>query len=305
MNEFSEFFSQGYWWLSLLGGLHCLGLGLYIRYIYTEQSGNHKILGGIFSLMALYFFTGLLNINNAPAPIHLLFILIIPVYFLMMPLLYLYCDRSLNEIKRPIGFSRHFYPAVIIAIIVVLATSYRITFEHNWPEIKLSQPPTLTDLSLLGMVLPAMLFVQTGLYFYYIIKMLSRYPGRVSRVHQDSLKDIKFRWLLVLTLALMGNWLIRTVLVILPFYFGDRFIAINQAATKLALLLTVYILAIYGLKQITRAAFLRGKLTQQHSKQHPKQPMRASQQLLSSEELAYLQQLMLEEKEEDQKNNPP
>ncbi|MGM8892009.1 hypothetical protein ACS8FA_14340, partial [Psychrobacter sp. 1Y1] len=106
MNEFSEFFSQGYWWLSLLGGLHCLGLGLYIRYIYTEQSGNHKILGGIFSLMALYFFTGLLNINNAPAPIHLLFILIIPVYFLMMPLLYLYCDRSLNEIKRPIGFSR-------------------------------------------------------------------------------------------------------------------------------------------------------------------------------------------------------
>ncbi|ABZ78544.1 conserved hypothetical protein [Shewanella halifaxensis HAW-EB4] len=294
MNEFNEFFSQGYWWLSLLGGLHCLGLGLYIRYIYSERSGNHKILSGIFSLMALYFFTGLLNINNAPAPIHLLFILIIPVYFLMMPLLYLYCDRSLNEIEQPIGFSPHFYPVVIIATLVVLATSYRLIFEHNWPQIELSQPPTLSNLSVLGMVLPAMLFIQTGVYFYYIIKMLSRYPGRTSRLHQDSLKDIKFRWLLVLTLALMSNWLIRAVLIIVPLYFGEQAIVVNQAATKLTLLLTVYVLAIYGLKQITRAAFLRGKLAQQPPQ---KRPMQASQQLLSSEELSYLQQLMQEEKQ--------
>jgi len=55
MNEFNDFVSQGYWWLSLLGGLHCLGLGLYIRYIYREKNGNQKILGSIFSLMALYF----------------------------------------------------------------------------------------------------------------------------------------------------------------------------------------------------------------------------------------------------------
>ncbi|GIU32235.1 hypothetical protein L2719_13590 [Shewanella schlegeliana] len=294
MNEFSEFFSQGYWWLSLLGGIHCLGLGLYIRYIYHEKNGTNRILGDIFSLMALYFFTGLLTSDNAPAPIHLLFILIIPVYFLVMPLLYLYCDRSLNDIEQPIGFSRHFYPALIIAILVILTIGFRVLFANQWSDIGLPQPLDLSHLSLFAMLLPALLFIQTGIYFYYIIKMLSRYPGRVSRLHQDSLKDIKFRWLLVLTLALMSNWLIRAALILLPFYFGDQAIIINQAATKLTLLLTVYILAIYGLKQITRAAFLRGKLTRQPQQ---KKPMQASQQLLSSEELAYLQQLMREDEQ--------
>ncbi|MEZ9593525.1 hypothetical protein AB4298_02685 [Shewanella sp. 10N.261.52.F9] len=288
MNEFDEFFSQGYWWVSLLGGLHCLGLGLYIRYIYNERSGNHKILAAIFSLMAVYFFTGLFTSDNAPAPLHLLFLFIIPVYFLMMPLLYLYCDRSLNDINRPIGFSRHFYPATIIAILVMLAC-LRIVIGYGLAPLE--QLPRLSDLTILSMLLPAVLFIQTTLYFYFIIKMLIRYPGRVSRAHQDSLKDIKFRWLLVLTLALMSNWLIRVVLIIMPYYFSSQVFTINQAAAKLTLLLTVYILAIYGLKQITRAAFLRGKLAQQ-----PKKPMQASQQLLNSEELAYLQQLMQEDK---------
>ncbi|MCG9730410.1 hypothetical protein L1D44_11195 [Shewanella sp. Isolate13] len=296
MNEFSEFFSQGYWWFSLLGGIHCLGLGLYIRYIYHEKNGTNKLLGDIFSLMALYFFTGLLTSDNAPAPIYLLFILIIPVYFLVMPLLYLYCDRSLHESERPIGFSRHFYPALTIAILVILTTGYRVLFANHWPDIGWPQAAGITNLSLLAMLLPALLFIQTGIYFYYIIKMLSRYPSRTSRLHQDSLKDIKFRWLLVLTLALMSNWLIRAVLIILPFYLGDQAIIINQAATKLTLLLTVYLLAIYGLKQITRAAFLRGKLAQQLPQ---RKPMQASQQLLSSEELAYLQQLMKEDEREN------
>ncbi|ABV85613.1 hypothetical protein [Shewanella pealeana] len=301
MNEFSEFFSESYWWLSLLGGIHCLGLGLYIRYIYSEKNGNHKILANIFSLMALYFFTGLLTSNNAPAPIHLVFTLIIPVYFLVMPLLYLYCDRSLNDIEQAIGFSRHFYPALFIAVLVIIAIVYRLLFDNHGTGIGLSQPTEATDLSLLAMLLPALLFIQTGLYFYYIIKMLSRYPGRASRLHQDSLKDIKFRWLLVLTLALMSNWLIRAVLIILPFYLGDQAIMVNQATTRLTMLLTVYILAIYGLNQITRAAYLRGKLAQQ---QPQRKPMPASQQLLSSEEIAYLHQLMQEEKQNKDLNRP-
>ncbi|MCL1140609.1 hypothetical protein [Shewanella pneumatophori] len=292
MIEFNELFSQGYWWISLLGGIHCLGLGLYIRYIYSERSGNHKILGAIFSLMALYFFTGLLTNDNAPAPLQLLFILIIPVYFLMMPLLYLYCDRSLNDIEQPIGFSAHFYPAILVAILVICTAAFRLRFGHNWPLFELTHLSKLKDLHILSLLLPALLSIQTALYFFYIIKMLSRYPGRTYRVHQDSLKDIKFRWLLVLTLALMSNWLLRALLIIIPFYIDDQVFIVNQAATTLILLLTVYILAIYGLKQITRAAFLRGKLAQQ-----PKKPMQASQQLLSSEELAYLRQLMQEDKQ--------
>ncbi|QQX80038.1 hypothetical protein JK628_21560 [Shewanella sp. KX20019] len=292
MNEFSDLVSQGYWWLSLLGGLHCLGLGLYIRYIYHEKNGNHKILGGIFSLMALYFFTGLLTKENAPAPIHFIVILIIPIYFLLMPMLYLYCHRSLNDTKTPIGFSAHFYLGTIVAITVLTAATYHVLNQGVLPEIPLSLNLGFSHLNLLGAALPALLFIQTAFYFYIILKMLSHYPGRTSRLHQESLKDIKFRWLLVLTLALMSNWIIRAVLVILPFYFGEQLIGINHAATKLVLLLTVYILAIYGLKQITYAAFLRGRLAQPQQKS----PMKSSQQLLSSEELAYLQKLMQDEK---------
>ncbi|MCL1059710.1 hypothetical protein L2729_17200 [Shewanella gelidimarina] len=295
MNEFNDFVSQGYWWLSLLGGLHCLGLGLYIRYIYREKNGNQKILGSIFSLMALYFFTGLLTKDNAPAPIHFIFILIIPIYFLLMPMLYLYCHRSLNDAKAPSGFSPHFFPALFVAMTVLATAGYRVLHQGELPDISLSFNSGLSHLnhlSLLGAALPGLLFIQTALYFYFILKMLSRYPSRTSRLHQESLKDIKFRWLLVLTLALMSNWIVRAVLVILPFYFGEQLIHINHVATKLVLLLTVYILAIYGLKQITYAAFLRGRLAQSQQKS----PMKASQQLLSSEELAYLQKLMQDEK---------
>ena len=292
MNEFSDFAAQGYWWLSLLGGLHCLGLGLYVRYIYHEKNGNHKILGSIFSLMALYFFTGLLTKENAPAPIHFIYLLIIPVYFLLMPLLYLYCYRSLHDARKPMGFSPHFYPAFVVALIVIATAIYRTLNQTGFPEISLSITPGLSHLSLLGAALPAILFIQTALYFFFILKMLSRYPGRTSRLHQESLKDIKFRWLLVLTLALMSNWIIRAALVILPFYFGEPLAGVNHAATKLVLLLTVYVLALYGLKQITYAAFLRGRLTRPTEKF----PMKASQQLLNSEELAYLQKLMQDEK---------
>ncbi len=292
MNEFSDFIAQGYWWLSLLGGLHCLGLGLYIRYIYHEKNGNHKILGSIFSLMALYFFTGLLTKENVPAPIHFIYLLIIPVYFLLMPLLYLYCYRSLHNTREAIGFSPHFYPALVVTLTVIAATIYRTSQQDIFPDIPLSITPALSHLNLLSAVLPGILFVQTTLYFYFILRMLSRYPGRTSRLHQESLKDIKFRWLLVLTLALMSNWIIRAVLIILPLYFGEPLSGVNHAATKLVLLLTVYVLALYGLKQITYAAFLRGRLTRPTEKS----PMKASQQLLSSEELAYLQKLMQDEK---------
>ena len=295
MIEFKEFFSESYWWLSLLGGIHCLGLGCYIRYIYSGNNTNHKLLGNIFNLIALYFFTGLLTNSNAPAPIHQLFTLIIPVYFLVMPLLYLYCYRSLHDINRPVGFSLHFYPALIITIFVVLTTGYQVLINHNWPNIGFSQQIDIKDMSLLDIALPTLLFIQTGIYFYYIIKMLNRYPSRTSHLHQDSLKDIKIRWLLVLTLALMSNWLIRGMVIILPLYFDEQAIMLNQAATRLTMLLTVYLLAIYGLNQITRAAYLRGKLAQQQSSINP---MSACQQPLNSEETAYLQQLMQEDKQQ-------
>ncbi|WP_076412328.1 hypothetical protein [Shewanella sp. UCD-KL12] len=298
MNEFSDFFSQGYWWLSLLGGLHCIGLGLYIRFIYREGNGNHKLLGGIFSLLALYFFTGMLNRDNSPAPIHLLFTLIVPVYFLLMPLLYLYCYRSLHNIRRSISFSKHFYLALIVAVIVLIAA---LASKNVMPEpslIALSKETRLGYMGQLGTLLPGLLSIQTATYFVLIIRMLIKAQGHKPKVHQESLRDIKFRWLLVLTFAMMANWLIRTILVILPFYFGDQISELTQVFTRLALLLTIYILAIYGLQQITRAAYLRGKLTINVANNSSLN--KTNSQLLSSEELSYLHQLLKEEPKKDQ-----
>lgn len=293
MNEFSTFLTQGYWWLSLLGGIHCIGLGLYIRYIYRDSSGNHKLLAGLFSLMALYFFTGMLNRDNSPAPILLLFTLIIPVYFLLMPLLYLYCYRSLHNIRAPISLSKHFYLPILITIAIFVTS---LLSNNVIPDIGLLQKSIgsgLRDFKI-GTALPALLSLQTGFYFILIIQMLRKYRGRSGRAHQESLKDIKFRWLLVLTLAMMCNWLVRTTLVILPFYMGDHISEITQAFTRLILLLTVYLLALYGLQQVTKAAYLRGRLIRQSDQDTAK--AKASSQLLNSEELNYLQQLMQEEK---------
>lgn len=293
MNELSTFLTQGYWWLSLLGGIHCIGLGLYIRYIYRDSSGNHKLLAGLFSLMALYFFTGMLNRDNSPAPIHLLFTLIIPVYFLLMPLLYLYCYRSLHNIRVPISLSKHFYLPILIAIVIFVVSLLSYDYAPDGELLQNSAAPGLRDFKI-GAALPALLSLQTGFYFILIIQMLRKYRGRSTKVHQESLKDIKFRWLLVLTLAMMSNWLVRTVLVILPFYMGDQISEVTQAFTRLILLLTVYLLALYGLQQITKAAYLRGRFIRQ-SEQDPART-KASSQLLNSEELNYLQQLMQEDK---------
>ena len=287
---YNNFLFEGYWWLSLLGGLHCIGLGIYIRYLYHDRNGNHKLLGALFNLLALYFFTGLISKYNSPLPLQLLFILIVPVYFLMMPLLYLYCYRSLHNIKRQISFSWHFAPALILVIIIAITFS----FNHDF-RFYISTPVQndLSHVTLLGSILPGLLSLQTASYFYLIIKLLKQFRARSHRAHQNSLKDIKFRWLLALTFAMLANWLVRTMLVILPFYFGDQVTVTAQAITRLCLLLTVYALAIYGLKQITTSAYLRGSLSNKISNNHPQ---KASQQLLNAEELNYLQQIMQEEK---------
>ncbi|GGI87857.1 hypothetical protein GCM10007978_27020 [Shewanella hanedai] len=301
MNEFNSFFSQGYWWLSLFGGLHCIGLGLYIRYVYREGNGNNKLLGSIFSLMGLYFFTGMLNRDNSPVPIHLLFTLIIPFYFLLMPLLYLYCYRSLNNIKLELRLSAHFYLALIVALAVLIISIESKSFVLDFSNTLELGEFSFTHLGALATLLPGMLSIQTLIYFILIIEMLRRYKGRSRKAHQESLQDIKFHWLLVLTLALMCNWLVRTLLVILPFYLGDQISEIPQAMARLLLLLTVYVLAIYGLKQITKAAYLRGKLNRH--KHTLINPLKTSNQLLNSEELNYLHQLMREDNQEDEKQH--
>lgn len=289
MEQFSDFFSQAYWWLSLLGGGHCLALALYIRYLYRDnaQQVNNRLLASIFSLLALYFFTGMLNSSNAPLPIHLLFTLIIPIYFLLMPLLYLYCQRLLDNRNHPVGFSKHFIPACTIAAIVVILSMYHVSliilpFEAETADLSIEL------MTLLGTILPGLLSLQTAIYFYLILKVLKR-RNTLSHPSQ-SIHGIKFRWLMVLTLALMGNWLLRTLLVTLPFYFGDELSTLTQAFTRLSMLLTVYALAIYGLQQLTRAAYLRGALSSRAKS--------STHTILEQEELTFLQSVLKPEQQQ-------
>lgn len=288
---YNDFLYEGYWWLSLIGGLHCIGLAIYVRHIYRDNHNNHKLLGAIFSLLALYFLTGLISKTNTPLPLPMLFILIIPVYFLLMPLLYLYCYRSLHNINRDVRLSGHFYPAIILSILISLSFILDSDFSLNVQHVN-----NISLVTFLGALLPALLSLQALIYFYLIIKLLNQFKGRSRRAHQNSLKDIKFRWLLALTFAMLINWLVRTALVILPFYFGDHVSITAQAITRLCLLLTVYVLALYGLKQITLAAYLRGSLSSKMA--HPSRPQ-TSQQLLDAEELNYLQHILKAEDTQD------
>ncbi|NMH65115.1 hypothetical protein [Shewanella salipaludis] len=293
MNEFSDFFLQAYWWLSLLGGLHCLLLAFYIRHIYRRAFDSRHLLANIFNLIALYFFTGMLTRENSPIPLHLLMTLFIPVYFLLMPSLYLYCRRLLGLNKQASGLSWHFLPALVAMLSVTVALLTHIDLTSKAAFISISSLGNLGHFNVLGAVLVGLLTLQTGLYALAIIFMLVDYKSSQARRHKDEFKEIKFRWLLVLTLGVLVNWLIRALLVILPFYFGDQLSTLSLAVTRLSMLLTVYILVLYGLKQITQVAYLRGLMSaskEGHSKELA--------QVLSREEFNYLQ-TVLEEADTD------
>ncbi len=49
MTAFSDIFTQAYWWLSLLGGLHCLALSIYARFVYQDSHSQRRLLAGIFA----------------------------------------------------------------------------------------------------------------------------------------------------------------------------------------------------------------------------------------------------------------
>ncbi|MBV7315653.1 hypothetical protein [Shewanella sp. NIFS-20-20] len=289
MPEFNQFLQQAFWWMSLLAAIHCFLLGLYMRYLYQERTPNHKLLAALLSLMGIYFLSGTLVSGQLPLPLHLLYLSVFPIYFLLMPLLYLYCYRSLHKITTPLRLSWHFMPALIILIVVITAMLWR----QLWLKAPLLSTPNdiseLTQLGVIGTAIPGLLTLQATIYFFLIFNTLRQFRGRASRAHQMSLRDIKFRWLLVLTLCLMVNWLIRTLMLTVPFYFYIDLPAASLVLPRLLMLISIYALAFYGLKQITRAAYLRGKLSIT-----PANHAKASSQLLDSEELAFLHKVLTE-----------
>lgn len=305
MNQFDTFFAQAYWWLSLFGGLHCLALAIYIRYFYHSGS-NQKLLAGFLSLVAFYFLTGMLNHENTPIPIHVLFNLITPIYFLLMPLLYLYCKRSLEQRTEPIGFSWHYWPAIITLLLAVLDIILRLNLHKNAVEFQTEffNYRQDIDLSHWSLVLPLLLFIQTAAYFAALWRLLKQYKLHqqlISDTPQAALRVIRFRWLFGLTLAMLFNWLLRVFLVVLPFYSGDTVLPLSQALPRLSLLLSFYLLAAYGLKQITRTAYLKGHL----SAPQPKAEIQSSV-ILTPEEFEFIQKVQQESNDSSDKiTNPP
>lgn len=301
MDEFNTFFAQAYWWLSLFGGLHCLALAIYIRYFYSANS-NQKLLAGFLSLIALYFLTGMLNRDNSPIPIHILFNLINPIYFLLMPQLYLYCKRSLEQSTEPIGFSKHYWPSLLTLFLAIVDISLRFNLHNDaiWFQAEFFLYRQHIDLSHWGLALPLFLFIQTSCYFvalWFLFRRHQQHQRQPVNAPQETLRLIHFRWLFGLTVAMLLNWLIRVFVVILPFYLGDIHSPLSHALPRLSLLLSFYFLAAYGLKQITRTAYLKGHIAAPAPKVEPQ-----TTELLTSEEFEFIQQLQKESNEVNPKS---
>lgn len=279
----TEFLEQGFFWLSLLGGVHCLGLALYLRYIYRAANGAHHLLAGIFALLSLSFFSGLLSRETVSLPMPLVYSLFIPGYFLLMPLLYHYCRRSLSDDEQMSPL--HYLTAPLVAVWVGL---------DQWLEpglMRAGEPGklSLADYTPLAATLTVLLFLQTCIYYLLIFRLLAKHWSRSKRARAESLQDIRFRWLLTLCMALMLNWLVRVILTLVPVYFGDGVSELMLMLPRVVLLLSLYLLAFYGLNRITHAAYLRGRLALP-----PALAQKSSSQLLSADELNYLQELLQE-----------
>ncbi|AZG71909.1 hypothetical protein [Shewanella livingstonensis] len=297
MNQFNDLFIQTYWWLSLLGGIHCLGVGLYVHYIYQSNTRSHSLLAGIFLLIGCYFLTGLLTQETTPIPIHLTLTLFIPIYFLLMPMLYLYCKSSLTEQDYQPLLIKHFGCAILVTLVTSSAILFHISIDPKSSNNTIASLAELNSISLLAVILPILLMLQTISYFWAIYRLLSHYRPQYLASRQPNLQVIRFRWLSVLTIGILINWVLRIVLVYLPFYLGDSVPLLIQAVTRLSLLLTVYVFALYGIQQVTRSAYLRGILNSTSNAATPTES--TTNQLLDDDEITYLHQLMAEQDEQD------
>ncbi|WP_350996769.1 hypothetical protein [Shewanella sp. TB7-MNA-CIBAN-0143] len=302
MNQFNDLFIQTYWWLSLLGGIHCLGVGLYVHYIYQSATRSHSLLAGIFLLIGCYFLTGLLTPETTPIPIHLTLTLFIPIYFLLMPMLYLYCKSSLTAQDYQPLLIKHFGFAIIIALVTSSTILFHIGIDPKNSNNTIGTLGEINSINLLAVVLPILLMLQTFGYFGAIYRLLSHYRPQYLANRQPNLQVIRFRWLSVLTIGILINWILRIVLVYLPFYLGDSVLLLTQAVTRLSLLLTVYVLALYGIQQVTRSAYLRGSLNASNQAT-PSSKEPHTDPLLDEEEITYLHHLMVDEDGRDPNDN--
>ncbi|MEZ9142582.1 MULTISPECIES: hypothetical protein [unclassified Shewanella] len=272
-------------------------MGLYVRYIYANNdpatTQSNRLLGALFILIALFFATGAIPRDSVQYQMHFVLTLMVPFYFLLMPLLYSYCKSSLQIKVSELNSSKHLLPTFISMLVIVLAVSFNIGIDPNASRQSVATVSELSHINMIALIMPGFIILQSAVYFTLIFKTLRKHRKRFKLANQQTLKDIRFRWLLILTCGILLNWVLRLIMLLVPFYFGDTVSVMAHTIARLSLLLTVYVFALYGLHQITRAAYLRG--TTNLSNEASKKPQKASEQLLNSEELNYLQTIMNDE----------
>ncbi len=269
-----------------------------MRYIYANSdpstTQSNRLLGSLFLLIALFFATGAITRENAPIQIHFILTLMVPFYFLLMPLLYSYCKACLQIPVSDSNILKHLSPTLITMIAIMFAVFFNIGLDPTASTQVVNSVSELRHINTIALVMPGFIILQSAIYFGLIFNTINKHKKRFKLTNQQSLKDIRLRWLLILTAGILLNWVLRIVMVLIPFYFGDTISVLAHTIARLSLLITVYGFALYGLHQITRAAYLRGNNNSANQNQSHK-PQKASEQLLNSEELNYLQTIINED----------
>lgn len=279
---------EGFWWLSLFGGVNCIGLSLYLCYLYFRRNTDHRLLAAIFSLVGVYFLTGLFNKENSPLPLQLLFVVIIPIYFLLMPILYLYVSKVLLSTKRHVEFYWHFLPASIITITIGVTFIYCDNFRFY---IFSPSQDMFSHITFMGKILPMLLSIQIAIYFYLIFLLLKQAGVCLQDIVQSDSKGIKLQWLVALIFATLSNWLIRVVSVLLPFYFNDQITVIMLFLARVGVLFSVYILVIFGFSLAMTSSYL-GRAGAPKSINNTAETSKKN--ILDTEEINFLQKIMQE-----------
>ncbi|MCE2572222.1 hypothetical protein [Motilimonas eburnea] len=284
MNDLHDIFTQAYWWLSLLGGLHCFAFALYLN-LSQEKSKANRLLVTLFVLIGWYFFTGLISKGLTPLPMHVILPLLYPSYFLLMPILYGYCKASLQP-EAKLNIVKHSLTAIAVGLIVLTIMLY------HWlkaSDVQASIPilSQAQQIDVYALLLPSLTLVQAACYFGLIWRFIKR-NNPIHKHQREELSQIRFRWMSLLVIGTLVNWLMRIALIYLPFYAGELPSMQVQAITRFSLLITVYIFAFYGFHQISRAAYLRGLA------QANRNALTSSQKVLDADEMAFLQDVLAE-----------
>ncbi|MBY5993320.1 hypothetical protein [Ferrimonas balearica] len=255
--------------IALVGGINCLLLAAFLRYLYRDPYRSERYLAAWFALLALYFLFPFAPWLLSPMQILPLFAL----QFLALPCLYLHLNSQLRRRRAEPGWHLGLPLALVLATLALVMLP-------TWAE-KLGW-----NQGLLLVLLPLGAVSQFGFYLLALLRDWRRW-GRPRRSLSASGRDLRRRWLLVLAVTASLVWLLRLSSALLPLSLGGPLPAWLNLAIRLAIVLLLLFSLAFALRQITSAAWLRRR--QPSPEVHP--PKRASESILSSEELAFLRDL--------------